>query len=192
MVQILIANRRQLIVGSNSILLSVIDKGRTLANHRFVGSLANSRHNISAHYDLGNIMFESFRRRLHSHDVPQVPGLLKRRYELFLSNIQRFYGRPAFPERNHGVLGRRTDAQNPVRPWDIAVHWYIDYVVGSSSIKPISMLVIVSSRLVRESDFLGLLVYFRTQRNGLGFFGYGCSHHIRLYRGHNYAVIKSM
>ncbi|KAJ7869995.1 CFS1-like protein [Mycena leptocephala] len=60
MVQILIANRRQLIVGSNSILLSVIDKGRTLANHRFVGSLANSRHNISAHYDLGNIMFQAF------------------------------------------------------------------------------------------------------------------------------------
>ncbi|KAF7341156.1 CFS1-like protein [Mycena venus] len=60
LIQILIANRRVLTAGTDTILASVLAKGRALTSNKFVGSLTNSRANISAHYDLGNIMFSAF------------------------------------------------------------------------------------------------------------------------------------
>ncbi|KAF7340298.1 CFS1-like protein [Mycena venus] len=41
-------------------LASVFAAGRLLTGSRFIGSLANSRANISAHYDIGNTMFSAF------------------------------------------------------------------------------------------------------------------------------------
>ncbi|KAF7317488.1 CFS1-like protein [Mycena kentingensis (nom. inval.)] len=60
LIQILIANRAALDAGTKTLLTSVLAKGRVLTQNRFIGSLANSRANISAHYDLGNTMFASF------------------------------------------------------------------------------------------------------------------------------------
>ncbi|KAJ7205426.1 CFS1-like protein [Mycena pura] len=58
LIQILIANRHLLTV--ETMLASVLAKGRALTSNKFIGSLANSRANISAHYDLGNTMFSAF------------------------------------------------------------------------------------------------------------------------------------
>ncbi|KAJ7049083.1 CFS1-like protein [Mycena amicta] len=60
LIQILIANRRALTTATDTLLASVLSKGRALTSSKFIGSLANSRANISAHYDLGNTMFSSF------------------------------------------------------------------------------------------------------------------------------------
>ncbi|KAJ7138186.1 CFS1-like protein [Mycena epipterygia] len=60
LIQILIANRRELAAGTDTLLASVLAKGRTLTSNKFIGSLANSRANISAHYDLGNTMFSAY------------------------------------------------------------------------------------------------------------------------------------
>ncbi|KAJ6539846.1 CFS1-like protein [Mycena vulgaris] len=60
LIQILIANRRELTAETDTLLASVLAKGRTLTSNKFIGSLANSRANISAHYDLGNTMFSAF------------------------------------------------------------------------------------------------------------------------------------
>ncbi|KAJ7813882.1 Mycolic acid cyclopropane synthetase-domain-containing protein [Mycena olivaceomarginata] len=61
-IQILIANRDVLTAGTDTMLASMLAKGRFLTSSKFVGSLANSRENISAHYDLGNTMFSAFLR----------------------------------------------------------------------------------------------------------------------------------
>ncbi|KAJ7147852.1 CFS1-like protein [Mycena crocata] len=58
--QILIANRREIMAGTDTLLASMLAKGRILTSSKFIGSLANSRANISAHYDLGNTMFSTF------------------------------------------------------------------------------------------------------------------------------------
>ncbi|KAJ6515477.1 CFS1-like protein [Mycena sanguinolenta] len=55
---ILIHNRREL--ENDTILASFLSKGRSLTSRRFLGSLVNSKANISAHYDLGNTMFSVF------------------------------------------------------------------------------------------------------------------------------------
>ncbi|KAJ7441649.1 CFS1-like protein [Mycena galericulata] len=60
LIQVLIANRRELTAGTETLLASVLAKGRALTSNKFIGSLANSRANISAHYDLGNTMFSAF------------------------------------------------------------------------------------------------------------------------------------
>ncbi|KAJ7087681.1 CFS1-like protein [Mycena belliarum] len=60
LIRILIANRRELTTGTDTMLASVLARGRTLTSNKFIGSLANSRANISAHYDLGNTMFSAF------------------------------------------------------------------------------------------------------------------------------------
>ncbi|KAJ7627815.1 CFS1-like protein [Mycena polygramma] len=60
LIQILIANRRELTAGTDTMLASVLAKGRALTSSKFIGSLANSRANISAHYDLGNTLFSAF------------------------------------------------------------------------------------------------------------------------------------
>ncbi|KAJ7279676.1 CFS1-like protein [Mycena rebaudengoi] len=60
LIQILIANRRELMAGTDTLLPSLLSKGRALTSSKFIGSLANSRANISAHYDLGNTMFSTF------------------------------------------------------------------------------------------------------------------------------------
>ncbi|KAJ7641185.1 CFS1-like protein [Roridomyces roridus] len=57
--KILIANRREL-TAVDTLLASVLAKGRTLTSSKFIGSLTNSRANISAHYDIGNTMFSAF------------------------------------------------------------------------------------------------------------------------------------
>jgi cyclopropane-fatty-acyl-phospholipid synthase len=59
-IQILIANRDVLTAGTDTMLASMLAKGRFLTSSKFVGSLANSRANISAHYELGNTMFSAF------------------------------------------------------------------------------------------------------------------------------------
>ncbi|KAJ7621392.1 cyclopropane-fatty-acyl-phospholipid synthase [Roridomyces roridus] len=59
LIQILIANRREL-TAVDTLLASVLAKGRTLTSSKFIGSLTNSRANISAHYDIGNTMFSAF------------------------------------------------------------------------------------------------------------------------------------
>ncbi|KAF7290285.1 CFS1-like protein [Mycena indigotica] len=59
LIQILIANR-EVLTGVDTLLASVLARGRALTSNKFIGSLANSRANISAHYDLGNTMFSSF------------------------------------------------------------------------------------------------------------------------------------
>ncbi|KAJ7465937.1 CFS1-like protein [Mycena latifolia] len=60
LIRILIANRRDLTPETDTLLASVLAKGRALTSNKFIGSLANSRANISAHYDLGNTMFSAF------------------------------------------------------------------------------------------------------------------------------------
>ncbi|KAJ6455577.1 CFS1-like protein [Mycena vitilis] len=60
LIQILIANRGELTAGTNTMLASILAKGRALTSNKFIGSLANSRANISAHYDLGNTLFSAF------------------------------------------------------------------------------------------------------------------------------------
>nr|GAT42578.1 CFS1-like protein [Mycena chlorophos] len=61
LIQILIVNRRVLTgADADGYLASILARGRALTNNRFIGSLANSKANISAHYDLGNTMFSSF------------------------------------------------------------------------------------------------------------------------------------
>ncbi|KAJ7833680.1 CFS1-like protein [Mycena leptocephala] len=60
LIQILIANRQELTPRMNTTVASVLCKSRSLMNNKFIGSLQNSRANISAHYDLGNIMFSAF------------------------------------------------------------------------------------------------------------------------------------
>ncbi|KAJ7058925.1 CFS1-like protein [Mycena amicta] len=60
LIQILVANRPALMTATNTLLASMLSKGRALTSNKFIGSLANSRANISAHYDLGNTMFSSF------------------------------------------------------------------------------------------------------------------------------------
>ncbi|KAF7326710.1 CFS1-like protein [Mycena sanguinolenta] len=57
---ILIANRRALTAGTDTILVWTLSKGRLLTRNKFIGNLTNSRANISAHYDLGNAMFSAF------------------------------------------------------------------------------------------------------------------------------------
>ncbi|KAF7296434.1 CFS1-like protein [Mycena chlorophos] len=60
LIQILIANRRVLTgADADGYLASILARGRALTNNRFIGSLANSKANISAHYDLGNTMCAS-------------------------------------------------------------------------------------------------------------------------------------
>jgi cyclopropane-fatty-acyl-phospholipid synthase len=54
--QILIANRHELTPRMNTMVASVLSKSRSLMNEKFIGSLQNSKANILAHYDLGNIM----------------------------------------------------------------------------------------------------------------------------------------
>jgi len=44
----------------DTMLASVLSRGRSLTGSKFIGSLGNSRANISAHYDLGNTMFSAF------------------------------------------------------------------------------------------------------------------------------------
>ncbi|KAF7326712.1 CFS1-like protein [Mycena sanguinolenta] len=60
LIQILIANWRALTAGTDTILVWTLSKGRLLTRNKFIGSLTNSRANISAHYDLGNEMFSAF------------------------------------------------------------------------------------------------------------------------------------
>ncbi|KAF8181191.1 Mycolic acid cyclopropane synthetase-domain-containing protein [Mycena galopus ATCC 62051] len=60
LIQILIANRHVLTAGTDTMLAAVLAKGRSLTSSKFIGSLTNSRANISAHYDLGNAMFSAF------------------------------------------------------------------------------------------------------------------------------------
>ncbi|KAJ7038783.1 CFS1-like protein [Mycena alexandri] len=60
LIQILIANRRELLAGTDTMVSSMLARGRALTSSKFIGSLANSRANISAHYDLGNTMFSAF------------------------------------------------------------------------------------------------------------------------------------
>ncbi|KAJ7214976.1 CFS1-like protein [Mycena pura] len=60
LIQILIANRRELMAGTDTMLSSIFAQGHALTNKKFIGSLTNSRANISAHYDLGNTIFTAF------------------------------------------------------------------------------------------------------------------------------------
>ncbi|KAJ7735289.1 CFS1-like protein [Mycena maculata] len=60
LIQILIANRRELLSETDTMLASFLSKGRSLTSNKFFGNLGNSRANISAHYDLGNTMFSAF------------------------------------------------------------------------------------------------------------------------------------
>lgn len=53
--QVMIANRKQ-IASVESIATTILSAGRALTYSKFMGNLANSRANISAHYDLGNTM----------------------------------------------------------------------------------------------------------------------------------------
>ncbi|KAJ6462469.1 CFS1-like protein [Mycena sanguinolenta] len=60
LLQILIANRRALTAGTDTMLAWALSKGGLLTRNKFIGSLTNSRANISAHYDLGNEIFSAF------------------------------------------------------------------------------------------------------------------------------------
>ncbi|KAK7038374.1 CFS1-like protein [Favolaschia claudopus] len=60
LIQILILNRPTLTHQTSSLLASALSHGRHLTSTKFLGTLTNSRANISAHYDLGNTMFKAF------------------------------------------------------------------------------------------------------------------------------------
>ncbi|KAJ7706717.1 CFS1-like protein [Mycena rosella] len=60
LIQILIASHRELTAETDTLLASVLARGSTLTSNKVIGCLANSRANISAHYDLGKIMFSAF------------------------------------------------------------------------------------------------------------------------------------
>ncbi|KAL0952493.1 hypothetical protein HGRIS_006756 [Hohenbuehelia grisea] len=59
LIKILILNAKHLEV-MNSVATQILDAGRSLTASRFIGNLTNSRANISAHYDIGNAMFEAY------------------------------------------------------------------------------------------------------------------------------------
>lgn len=58
LLKVFIANRHRL--GKIDNVSTLMTVGRRLTAYRFRGDLSTSRANISAHYDLGNILFESF------------------------------------------------------------------------------------------------------------------------------------
>ncbi|KAK7028544.1 CFS1-like protein [Favolaschia claudopus] len=60
LIQILILNRPTLTHHTSSLLASALSHGRRLTSTKFLGTLINSRANISAHYDLGNTLFKAF------------------------------------------------------------------------------------------------------------------------------------
>ncbi|KAK0221160.1 Mycolic acid cyclopropane synthetase-domain-containing protein [Armillaria nabsnona] len=60
LIKLMIVNRDHLLRSLNSFASSLFARGRLLTSYNLIGTFANSRANVSAHYDIGDELFHAF------------------------------------------------------------------------------------------------------------------------------------
>ncbi|KAK0421788.1 CFS1-like protein [Armillaria borealis] len=60
LIKLMIVNRDHLLRSLNSFASSLFTRGRLLTSYNLIGTLTNSRVNVSAHYDIGDELFHAF------------------------------------------------------------------------------------------------------------------------------------